>query len=125
MATISDHEPSSNDTGRWQFLDQGEDDNREPYLADDTATVVDQAIGSLLVLRFASTADAGSQLSAIASLVAELDSRVPDAVVEAREQDYSWDEIAARLGRLSGPATRRRFSCYVALREEMPLGLLE
>jgi hypothetical protein len=54
-------------------------------------------IDSLIICRCGSTADAGAQLSAVASLTAELDAHLPEAIFEARDQDYTWAEIAARL----------------------------
>jgi hypothetical protein len=119
-AISSKKSPRSNGGG--QSLDETMDDNSEPYLADDTAAVIDEAIDSLVTLRAGSAGDAGAQLCAIASLTAELESRVPEAVLEARDRGYTWNEIAARLGRRSAPATRRRFSLYIWLRKEMPLG---
>ena len=42
--------------------------------------------------------DAGATLHLIASLVAEARSRVPRAVADARDQEYSWAQVADLLG---------------------------
>jgi DNA-directed RNA polymerase specialized sigma24 family protein len=115
------YRPSSFDpTGRWHFVDPLADRNTEPYRDDDTMQLVDDLVDCLIVCRSGSTYDAGARLSVTASLMAELDARLPENIFEARDQGYSWDEIAARLA-MPESTTRQRYSHYVACRKEMPL----
>jgi hypothetical protein len=50
-------------------------------------------------------------LSCLASLIAEAQSRLPDAVADARDRDYTWAEIATRLAATTS-AARRRYGDY-------------
>jgi hypothetical protein len=90
-----------------------------PYCDELSAALVDDVIESLIIMRSGSSTDAGSQLSVIASLLGELESRLPKAVADARDQDYRWCEIADRLAMVES-TIRRRYSDYVACRKEMP-----
>jgi len=72
--------------------------------------VLDEAIRSLTDLRFPlSRYDTAAQLHALASLLADIHARLPDVVADARDQDYSWDDIAICLD-LSADACRRRYA---------------
>ena len=46
----------------------------------------------------------GATLHLLASLVAEASTRVPRAVADARDQEYSWAQVADLLGVTRGPA---------------------
>lgn len=61
-------------------------------------------------------ADAGAVLSSIWFLTYEADRLSWDAVADARERGYSWDEVAERL---HGDAleVERRYGCYWHWRE--------
>jgi hypothetical protein len=113
--------PSSFDpTGRWHFVDPLADRTTEPYRDDDTEQLVDDLIDCLVICRSGSVYDAGARLSITASLMAELDARLPETIFEARDQAYTWDDIAARLA-MPESTTRQRYGDYVACRKEMPL----
>ncbi len=77
------------------------------YTGDDSATVLDEAIISLGKLRgLQFVGDAGAVLHLLASLTAQIDTLLPTAVVDARDQDYTWSEIAA-LAALSRDRVQR------------------
>src|SRR5579859_5900482 len=107
-------------TGRWHYVDPVADRSGQPYRDDDTISLVDDLIDTLIICRSGSTADAGAQLSIIASLTAELDARLPETIFEARDQDYTWAQIAARLN-FAESTIRHRYGDYVACRKDMPL----
>lgn len=98
--------------GRWEFSDPRRDDTAIPYTDADTVGVVDGAVDLLVVFRCPlGLGDAGAVLSCLVSLIAEADGRLADAVADARDQGYGWDDIAARLA--IGVATaRRRYGAY-------------
>ncbi len=78
-----------------------------PYTGDDSAAVVGEAIASLATLRgLQPVGDAGAVLHALASLAAHIHSLLPAAIVDARDQDYTWAEIAA-LASLSRDRVQR------------------
>ncbi|MGH9190980.1 MAG: hypothetical protein ACRDZ0_00710 [Acidimicrobiales bacterium] len=87
-----------------------------PYIGDDSATVLNEAIVSLGKLRgLQFVGDAGAVLHLLASLTAQIDTLLPAAVVDARDQDYTWSEIAAlaalsrdRVQRLAAHQPQRR-----------------
>ncbi|MDQ6783150.1 MAG: hypothetical protein M3063_06865 [Actinomycetota bacterium] len=59
--------------------------------------------------------DAGARVSCLLSLAVEADDRLHDAVADARDQRYSWDDIAQRLA-TSTTTARRRFAGYARIR---------
>lgn len=61
--------------------------------------------------------DAGATISVLVSLGAEADSRIHDAVAHARDQGYTWDQIASRLATSTSTA-RRPCGAYCAWRYE-------
>lgn len=69
------------------------------YTAHDSAAIIDTAVASLATERgLPSIGDAGAHLHTLASLAAQIDALLPATVVHARDQDYTWSEIAALLG---------------------------
>lgn len=107
--------------GPWAFTDPRRSHSAVPYTDADTITLVEQALESLVLLRSPmELGDAGATISALVSLIAEADSRLPDAVVDAREQGYAWDDIASRLA-TSVATARRRYAAYA--RGRTPLDL--
>jgi hypothetical protein len=95
-------------TGPWTFTDPRRDGTAIPHTGDDTAALIDEAVESLVLLRSPMhLGDAAVTISALASLAAEIDSRLHDAVADARDQDYPWDAIATRLATSAATAERR------------------
>ena len=84
-----------------------------PLVDDDSEAVVAFAVNDLVLLRSPMwSGDAGALLHALASLSAEMDAWLPDAVADAHSRGYSWSEIARLIG--VRPATaRRRFGDHV------------
>lgn len=70
-----------------------------PSTGADCERVVEGAIESLGVLRGLEwVGDAGVTLHLLTSLIAEAEQRLPGAVADARDQEYSWAEIGDLLG---------------------------
>lgn len=113
------HPYNFDDTGRWHYVDPIVDRTTQPYRDEDTIELVDDLIDSLIICRSGSTTDAGAQLSVIASLTEELHARLPETIYEARNQAYTWAEIATRLA-MPESTIRHRYSDYVSCRKEMP-----
>jgi hypothetical protein len=82
----------------------------------DTVALVDKAVADLAAFWSpASRADAGAVLSCLVFLVFEAESRLWDAVADARHQGYTWDEIADRLGK-SAHSVQERYGGYTRWR---------
>ncbi|MGH9157134.1 MAG: hypothetical protein ACRD1K_15140 [Acidimicrobiales bacterium] len=87
-----------------------------PVVDEQSAAVLEEALHSLTMLRSAGyEGDAGARLHVLASLMAQAEAVLADAVADARDQDYSWAEIAERLGMATATA-RRRFAHAAAIR---------
>jgi hypothetical protein len=91
-----------------------------PYTDEVTRLLIDLAIETLAGLRCPLGArDPGARLSCLLSLREEADGGLPDAVADARDHGYDWDDIAMRLA--STPAVvRRRYSAYTRWRASAP-----
>jgi hypothetical protein len=78
--------------------------NLAPATGEDTERVIDDAIETLGTLRSLPwLGDAGATLHLLTSLIAEAQHRLPRAVADARDQDYSWAQTRVwRIGCLSG-----------------------
>ncbi len=92
-----------------------------PWLDEETLALVEEAVGSLVVSRGGGRGDAGAVLSALASLIAETQRRLPDAVADARDQEYTWAEIAARLATTTSVVSRR-YRDYIRWRAGLAVG---
>lgn len=66
---------------------------------DDSASVLDEAVETLTVLRSPMySGDAGAELHALVSLIAHAKERLASVVADARDQEHTWAEIARQLG---------------------------
>jgi DNA-directed RNA polymerase specialized sigma24 family protein len=99
-----------------ELIDPHEDRTAVAYRDNLTEGLVDDAVESLIVMRAGSPNDGGAQLSVLTSLIEELDSRVPEAVFAARDQGYTWQEIAERL-RVAESTARQHYGDHVRCRE--------
>jgi hypothetical protein len=91
-----------------------------PATGEDSGAVLDAAIESLGKLRGLEwVGDAGVTLHLLASLVGEARSRVPRAVADARDQDYSWGQVAELLG-VTRASAWQRYAGHTA-RDRTPL----
>lgn len=71
----------------------------EPETGDDAEAALDKAIISLGKLRSLEfVGDAGAVLHILASLDAQIRLMLPQAVADARDQEYSWAQIGDLLG---------------------------
>jgi hypothetical protein len=97
-----------------------EDRSALPATDRHSAVIIDLATQHLAELRSPhGTGDPGAIVSCLLSLREETDSRLPDAVADARDHGYSWDDIALRLA-TSPNAVRRRYSAYTRWRTTQP-----
>ena len=85
---------------------------RDHYLApatgEDTERVLEAAIETLGTVRGLEwLGDAGATLHLLTSLIAEAQHRLPRAVADARDQEYSWAQIADLLGVTRATAWQR------------------
>ncbi len=85
---------------------------RDHYLAPatgaDSERVLQAAIESLGTLRALPwPGDAGVTMHLLTSLIAEAERRLPRAVADARDQEYSWAQIADLLGTTRASAWQR------------------
>ncbi|MDE3206342.1 MAG: hypothetical protein KGQ66_19210 [Acidobacteriota bacterium] len=79
-----------------------------PRVDDESRLLLDRLLTALTDLRFPlSRYDAAAHLHTLASLQADIHARIPAVVADARDQDYSWNQIATSLG-ISPAAARRR-----------------
>ena len=80
----------------------------EPATGPDSDAVLDDAIGSLGTLRGLEwVGDAGVTLHLLASLIRQAEQLLPRAVADARDQDYSWAQIADLLSVTRASAWQR------------------
>jgi hypothetical protein len=101
----------------WDLADPRRDRALIPYTDDATAQLVDQAVVTLVLLRVPmSQGDDGPTISALVSLAAETDNLLFDAVADAKDQGYTWDQIASRLATTAATA-RRRYAAYTRWRK--------
>ena len=78
-----------------------------PVVGNLSAAVLGEAIDALASLRTPHwLGDSAVHLHALASLLAQAERLIPDAVAAARDQELTWDEIGQLLG-LSAAAARR------------------
>ena len=98
-------------TGPWAFTDPRRDGTVIPHTGPDTAALIDQAVETLVLLRSPmQLGDAAATISALMSLAAEIDRRLPGAVADATDQDYPWDAIARWLASTTTATAQRRYT---------------
>jgi hypothetical protein len=85
-----------------------------PLVDEESAAALDGAIEELTLLRSPMMLGDGlAELHTMVSLLAQLRVCIPRSVAEARDQDYSWAEIAAQLEVTPATARRRHRSFLV------------
>jgi hypothetical protein len=82
--------------------------------------ILDRALTCLILARGGDLHDPGASISTLASLLAEAQAHLPDAVADARALGYSWDRVAERLG-CSISAARHRYADYARCRRQLDL----
>jgi hypothetical protein len=79
-----------------------------PVTGPDSLHILDQAIDQLAQLRTPYwLGDSGVRLHALASLIAQAEQLLPQAVHDARDQELTWAEIGELLGTTATTAARR------------------
>ena len=79
-----------------------------PRTGDDSLTVTTEAIDSLARQRTPYwLGDSGVRLHALASLIAQAEQLLPQAVADARDQELTWAQIGELLGTSPATAARR------------------
>jgi hypothetical protein len=92
----------------WATIDPRRRYPDEPVVDDESDAVLVVAVNDLIMLRSPMWhGDSGAVLHALASLAAQITDWLPDAVADARDQDYSWPEIAHLLGTRTSSIQRR------------------
>ena len=105
----------------WAFNDPRRTETAIPYTDHDTATLIREAAVTLTIFRAPmGLGDAGATVSVLVSLAAEADGQLWEAVADAHDQGYTWDQIADRLA-TSVTTARRRFAAYTNWRNTQPL----
>ena len=79
-----------------------------PRTGDDSLQVLTEAIDSLARSRTPYwLGDSGVRLHALASLIAQAEQLLPQAVADARDQELTWAQIGELLGTTAATAARR------------------
>ena len=79
-----------------------------PATGDDTLAVLNNAVDQLARLRTAYwLGDSAVHLHALASLIAQAEQLLPQAVHDARDQELTWTQIGELLGTTAATAARR------------------
>ena len=79
-----------------------------PTTGDDSLAVLTEAIDALARLRTAYwLGDSAVHLHALASLLAQAQQLLPQAVHDARDQELTWTQIGELLGTTAATAARR------------------
>lgn len=105
--------------GPWNMTHPRWDRAAIPYTDADSETLVNELVDTLIIFRCPmGLGDAGPTISVLASLEAEISFRLPDAVADARDQGYTWEQIATRLA-TTASAARHRYAAYVGSRREL------
>ena len=96
-----------------------EDHSEIPATDDDTIALINDAVRSLVTIRAPFELNDLPTISVLVSLANEANSRLPDAVANARDCGYCWNAIAIRLGTTAASA-RRRYSAHTQHRRNLP-----
>lgn len=79
-----------------------------PIVDGDSAAVLTEALDALAAIRTPYwLGDSGIHLHALASLLAQAQRLLPEAVAQARDQGLTWQEIGQLLGVSAATAARR------------------
>ena len=88
-------------------IDQLPVQSAAPYSDEESRLLLDRLVAALIDLRFPLCRhDATARLHVLASLQADIHGRLAGVIADARDQDYSWNQIAVSLG--TNPAAVRR-----------------
>jgi hypothetical protein len=94
----------------WKMSDPRRPHPDHVVLDDDSAQVLEAAVDQLNIFRSPmGLGDATLRVHALATLIAQADALLADAVADARDQDDPWSDIAGQLG-VTADTARRRYS---------------
>ena len=86
-----------------------DDDPPAAHVDELSASVLTEAIDTLAALRTTYwLGDSAAHLHALVSLIAQAEQMLPDAVHQARDQDYTWTQIGQLLN-LAPSTTAKRY----------------
>ena len=91
-----------------------------PSTDDACRAILDHAVTCLILVRGGDQHDPGAAISTLASLIADADDQLLDAVADARAHGYTWNRIAERLG-TTIPAARHRFAGHLRRTRQLNL----
>jgi hypothetical protein len=78
-----------------------------PVIDEHSAQILETAIEALTAARSGETYNAADRLTSLASLAAQAQALIPDAIADAVDQDFTWTQITHSAG-LTPAAARRR-----------------
>jgi hypothetical protein len=114
--TASLPEPDDHDPGEWESSAQlPHVHGWIPFTDAASRTILEAAVLDLVTHRGGCDDDASVAISVLVSLLAEGECWLPELVADARDQSYSWDLIAERLGTTISTA-RHRYAAYAIWR---------
>jgi hypothetical protein len=94
----------------WQFEDPSRLHPSHVVVDDDSAEALELAVHHLELARSPlNQGDGALRVHVLVSLIAQADALLADAVVDARDQDHLWADIAAQLG-VTADTARRRYA---------------
>jgi hypothetical protein len=107
--------------GPWAVIDPRPGRAAIAYTDADSAAALARAVRWLVARRSPSSpSDAGATVSVLVSLIAEADAMLAEAVADARDQGYTWEEVALRLA-TTASAARHRWGSYARWKRSLPL----
>jgi hypothetical protein len=102
----------------WQMNDPRRPHPDHVVLDDDSAQVTETAAYQLSIFRSPMGYGEGTlRVHALATLIAQAEALLPDAVADARDQDHTWSDIASQLG-IAADTARRRYSRHHRTRSQ-------
>ena len=108
-------EPDDYDPDEWENPAGPDVHGWIPFTDAASRTILQAAVLDLVTHRGGCDDDAGVAISVLVSLLAEAECWLPELVADARDQSYSWDLIAERLGTTISTA-RHRYAAYAIWR---------
>jgi hypothetical protein len=94
----------------WTMSDPRRAHPDQVLLDDDTLQIIEDAVYQLSICRSPMSLGEGLlRLHSLASLSAQADALLADAIADAHDQDHPWSDIAQQLG-VTADTARRRYS---------------
>jgi hypothetical protein len=104
----------------WQMDDPRRLHPDRPVIDDDSAEILEAAIHQLTMARSPlNEGHAGLRLHVLASVIAQADALISDAVADARQRGFWWSEIGRELG-ITATAARHRYADHARAPRRTP-----